>query len=92
MSLSPTIKPARRFAVFEGDVSTAEELDAMFEEICAGYGYDPGRPWYTVSHTFSQPFYYVSYAVSAFNALEIFVDALEDPDSAKEECPEVVAT
>ena len=78
--------------MFEGDVSTAEELDAMFEEICAGYGYDPGRPWYTVSHTFSQPFYYVSYAVSAFNALEIFVDALEDPDSAKEECLEVVAT
>ena len=78
--------------VYEGDATTAEELDAMFEEICAGYGYDPGRPWYTVSHTFGQPFYYVSYAVSAFNALEIFVDALEDPDAAKEEYLDVVAT
>lgn len=64
----------------------------MFEEICAGNGYDPGRPWYTVSYTFSQPFYYISYAVSAFNALEISVDALEDPDSAKEVYLEVVAT
>ena len=44
-----------------------------------------------MSHTFSQPFY-VSYAVSAFNALEIFVDALEDQDSAKEEYLEVVVT
>ena len=78
--------------VYEGDATTAEELDAMFEEICAGYGYDPGRPWYTVSHTFGQPFYYASYAVSAFNALEIFVDALEDPDAAKEEYLDVVAT
>ena len=69
-----------------------EELDAMFEEICAGNRYDPGRPWYTVSYTFSQPFYYISYAVSAFNALEISVDALEDPDSAKEVYLEVVAT
>ena len=78
--------------VYEGDASTAEELDALFEEICAGYGYDPGRPWYTVSHTFSQPFYYVSYAVSAFNALEIFVDALEDPEAATEEYLDVLAT
>lgn len=78
--------------VYDGDASTAEELDALFEEVCAGYGYDPGRPWYMVSHTFGQPFYYVSYAVSAFNALEIFVDALEDPDAAKEEYLDVVAT
>ena len=78
--------------MYEDDASTAEGLGAMFEEICAGYGYNPGSPWYTVSHTFSQPFYYVSYAVSAFNALEILVDALEDQDSAKEEYLEVVAT
>ena len=45
-----------------------------------------------MSHTFSQPFYYVSYAVSAFNALEIFVDALEDPEAATEEYLDVLAT
>lgn len=78
--------------VYDGDASTAEELDALFEEVCAGYGYDPGRPWYAVSHTFGQPFYYVSYAVSAFNALEIFVDALEDPEAATEEYLDVLAT
>ena len=62
----------------------------MFEEICVGY-LRSGPSLYTVLHKFSQPFYHASYAVSVFNALNIFVDALEDQDSAKEEYLEVVA-
>lgn len=38
--------------------------------------------WYQVSHTFGQPFYYISYATSAMAALELWEDSLTDYDEA----------
>ncbi len=58
-----------------------ELLDDYFTpEIVEGYSvnYDFKYWWAAVSHNFSQPFYYVSYAVSAIPSLTIFIDSLSD--------------
>ena len=38
--------------------------------------------WSNVSHTFSQPFYYISYAMSAIPALSLYAESTEDFASA----------
>lgn len=63
-------------------------LDEYFtEEIVEGLSssYDFKYWWAEVSHTFSQPFYYISYAVSAIPSLTIYIDSLTDYASALEE-------
>ena len=51
-----------------------------------GYGYDYFNYWWAaVSHTFEQPFYYISYAMSAVPALTIYVDSVSDFTSAARE-------
>ena len=42
----------------------------------------PGYDWVLTSHNYDQPFYYISYAVSAVPALEIWEIAQEDLDQA----------
>ena len=44
-----------------------------------GYDYDYFEYWWAaVSHTFSQPFYYISYAMSAVPAFSVYVDSTSD--------------
>lgn len=64
-----------------------ELLDEYFtEDVINGYsssmGYDFKYWWAEVSHNFSQPFYYISYAVSAIPALTIYIDSVSDYSAA----------
>lgn len=62
-----------------------ELLDEYFpENVINGYSakYDFKYWWAEVSHNFSQPFYYISYAVSAIPALTIYIDSVSDYSAA----------
>ena len=74
---------------YTSDADSLEDLDRIYEDILTELGVTTNQHWYNVYHTFAMPFYYISYAVSAFNALEIFVDALADYDAAVAEYMEV---
>ena len=77
---------------YEGGLSDPGELDALYAEIEAEYGYESKFEWYEVTHNFDSPFYYISYAVSAFNALEIFVDSQVNYDAAVDEYLDVIVS
>ncbi len=69
--------------VFEQTDLTPERINAIFSELCADYGYDvPEDEWIWVEHNFEYPFYFVSYAVSAIGALELYALSLTDWDAA----------
>lgn len=64
-------------------------LEGLLETFCAVYeeygfplyeGYE--YAWVWVLHNFQQPFYYISYAVSAIAALGLYVRALDAPGEA----------
>ena len=63
---------------------TVEKLNALMDEIGNEYGLnengDPdfGRSWTDITHFFEQPFYVISYPVSACCALEIYERELAD--------------
>jgi oligoendopeptidase F len=63
---------------------TVEKLNALMEDIGREYGLnadnDPGFKlwWIDVPHLFEQPFYVISYPVSACCALEIYEHELKD--------------
>lgn len=68
---------------------TSEDFDAIITEICEPYGgakwvsdnlYDPYMYWRLVTST--SPVYYISYAVSAAAAIEIYALAETDIDAA----------
>ena len=68
---------------------TAEQLNSLYVEICADYGFygpddlpDWDAGWVYVSHQFDAPVYYISYAASAFAALQLWVMAQDDLDAA----------
>lgn len=54
---------------------TPEKVDEIYATLYEEYGFSPydgyEREWMFVGHNFSNPFYYISYAVSALGALEI---------------------
>jgi oligoendopeptidase F len=68
---------------------TSEDFDAIMTEVCEPYGgvdwvssniSDPHNYWRQVA--ISNPVYYISYAVSAVAAVEIFALAEEDTEAA----------
>lgn len=74
---------------FEHPDATVEELGIEFARLNEEYGYDYGVDdgeglyfWCDVNHFFSSPCYYISYATSAFCALELYNMALEDEQRA----------
>ena len=77
---------------YEEGADTSEEFDAIVERLSQEYGYVPGNGWYVISHNFDSPFYYISYSVSAFISMGIFVDALDDYDAAVDKYLDVVAS
>ena len=77
---------------YEEGADTSEEFDAIIERLSQEYGYIPGNGWYVISHNFDSPFYYISYSVSAFISMGIFVDALDDYDAAVDKYLDVVAS
>ena len=64
---------------------TQEDLEALYAEVASKYGIEDWSPWYYHSQLFDSPFYSISYGVSAFNALDIFITGLEDRDAALDE-------
>ncbi len=66
---------------------TPDRLQELYAQVLGDYGYDADEDdyfWMHVEHNFSYPFYYISYAVSAVPALELFALATEDFDAAAE--------
>lgn len=65
---------------------TAEGLFALEERLYRDYGldaiYDTEPFWPYIPHLFDQPFYYVSYAVSALPALDVWLQAQDDRAAA----------
>lgn len=66
-----------------------EEMNRLFGEINSSYDqwyfYNDGDAcysWVDIPHVFSQPLYYVSYAVSAYPALELWLQSKEDWEGA----------
>ena len=61
----------------EGGDMTVSDVNRLFRALAEEYGYnyavegDEAYDWVLVSHTFEQPFYYLSYATSALSALEL---------------------
>ena len=65
---------------------TKERLLSIFQEVYESYGftaYDGCEyAWADVIHNFQQPLYYISYAVSAIPALELYVQMADSPNEA----------
>lgn len=72
--------------VYAEENLTKDRLLDIFREVYADYGqqtYDGYEyEWVRVIHNFQQPMYYISYAVSAIPALELYAMSLEDPADA----------
>ena len=65
---------------------TKDRLLALFREVYESYGFEPydgcEYRWADILHNFQQPLYYISYAVSAIPALELYVRSLDSPNDA----------
>ena len=68
--------------VYDSPAMTVEELNELFAALEAEYGIEPygdyDGSWIYVEHNFDSPLYYLSYAVSALAAMEIWDIACED--------------
>ena len=75
----------RRVYAYPGEL-TAKKLNEIYIALCAEYGdYSDlawNSDWYFVPHNFERPLYYISYAVSAIPALQIWDMAQADPQQA----------
>ena len=64
--------------VYENPGMTLDEMNALMGKIYYEYGFtsddEPNYTWVEITHNFENPHYYVSYAVSALGALEIWKD------------------
>ena len=65
---------------------TKDRLLGIFREVYESYGFEPydgyEYEWTQVIHNFQQPLYYISYAVSAIPALELYVRSIESANDA----------
>ncbi len=72
-----------------GSLTVDQALDRFGEILdttgCTFYcSYDARYYWADVSQLFSYPHYYVSYGTSGINAIELYLEAIDDYDGAKE--------
>ncbi|MCM1150252.1 MAG: M3 family metallopeptidase [Butyricicoccus sp.] len=62
--------------VYAEEDLTVERVNEIYAGLYEEYGYEPydgcETEWMGVSHNFETPFYYISYAVSAVGALELY--------------------
>ncbi len=74
--------------VYAEENLTAERVCEIYAEVYEAYGYEPydgyEYEWIYVVHNFEYPFYYISYAVSALSALELYALMQTDFDAAVE--------
>lgn len=62
---------------FEMESPTVEKLNRLYLQLAGEYGLSQvfsytGREWMDIGHTFSYPFYYISYGVSMLGALKLW--------------------
>lgn len=81
-------------ADFERQAYASEGMTA--QELCRLYDRINGEqmnyvPWYQIPHVFASPCYYISYATSAANALEILLLSQQDYGEAAERYLDLVA-
>ena len=74
---------------------TKDRLLGIFREVYESYGFEPydgyEYEWTQVIHNFQQPLYYISYAVSAIPALELYVRSIESANDAMDTYLRVVS-
>ncbi len=65
---------------------SVEEINSLYAKLNAKYGMEgvPGSYWALYPHTFSSPFYYISYGTSALVCLELYFELCENEESARE--------
>lgn len=63
---------------------TSEEMNELYSKLCKEYGIkNKGKgDWIYINHTFSFPLYYISYATSGLSALDLYIEAINDRESA----------
>ncbi len=75
---------------------TAEQVSDKFKSILDAHGiyfdtdYDEKYLWVTIPQLFESPHYCIGYVTSAIGAIELFVEATEDYDAAKEKYLDLV--
>lgn len=70
-------------SVYANPNMTVDQLNKLYGKIASAYGLEPdNRSWIEVTHNFETPFYYLSYAMSAVAALEIWQQSLTDYNKA----------
>ncbi len=74
-------------AVYKNPDMTVDEMSSLYKEICLEYGETPyssmEHSWCIYSHNFSSPMYCISCAISAFVALQIWKESLDDQSSCR---------
>lgn len=73
--------------VYAQEDLTLDEVNEIYTAVCREYGAPVSEPdynWQEVPHNFDNPLYYISYAVSALAALQIWDEAQTDWDGAVE--------
>lgn len=76
------------YAAAQDHELTVEEMNQTMRRLGESYGYtyagdnDQAYGWVDVGHTYESPFYYISYATSAINALDILSMTMEDRQAA----------
>lgn len=81
--------------VYAEENLTSERVLEIYKELYVAYGYTPydgyEYEWLGVSHNFDYPFYYISYAISAISALEIYAMLQDSPADAVDEYMTIAA-
>lgn len=79
----------QKYAYMNSDC-TLDDLNAEYRRLCWEYGikYSDDDPytydWVDVSHNYTQPTYYISYASSAVSVLDLWINSMNDIDEAVE--------
>ena len=72
-------------SIYKSPAMNADELKELYTKLYTDYfGEAPEDPYFftTISHIYESPFYYMHYATSALNALEIWDEAFDDEGNA----------
>lgn len=83
--------------VYQMEQPTVHDINVLYHDLSVQYGSvyahedDEAYNWVTTPHTFIQPFYYISYATSAFSAMELLIRADNDFEQAANKYLEMVA-
>ena len=56
----------------EGDALTVENVQALYEKVCADYGLEGGWSYVFITHFFTEPMYVISYVVSNDAAMQLY--------------------